>query len=155
MEELELKALSVIQLCLAPHALREVLDKTTALGLLVQLEELYITKSLANKIRLKGKVIPFQSGRRYSYSKTSKLGHIVTNCWKLENNKEKEEKNQSKKPATADCIIESESDGDVLVATTYGKGVDGDWVLDSDCTYHMCFHRDWFATWKGLFIFAF
>jgi len=73
-----------------------------------------------------------------------KLGHIVVNCWKLKNKKEKEEKeNQSKKPATANCVVESESEGDVLVvtmslATTSGKGVDDDWVLDSGCTYHMC-----------------
>ena len=32
-EEIELKPLSVIQLCLAPHVLREVLNKTTAVGL--------------------------------------------------------------------------------------------------------------------------
>ena len=60
----------------------------------------------------------------------SKLDHIVANCWKLKNKKEKEEKeNQSKKPATADCVLESESNGDVLVATmslatTSGNGVD-------------------------------
>ena len=30
-EELELKAVSTIQLCLAPHVLREVLDKVTAI----------------------------------------------------------------------------------------------------------------------------
>ena len=33
-EELELKAVSAIQLCLAPHVLREVLDRTTAVELL-------------------------------------------------------------------------------------------------------------------------
>ena len=32
-KELEEKALSAIQLCLAPHVLREVLDKTTTVGL--------------------------------------------------------------------------------------------------------------------------
>ena len=51
-EELKLKALSAIQLCLTPHVLREALDKITAVGLWVWLEELYMTKSLANKIRL-------------------------------------------------------------------------------------------------------
>jgi len=84
------------------------------------------------------------SGRRKNSSKfrnphasktcnfSGKLGHIVANCWKLKGKKEKEEKeNQSKKPATTDCIVESESDGDVLVATmslatTSGKGVDDD-----------------------------
>jgi len=72
----------------------------------------------------------------------------------LKNKKEKEEKeNQSKKPATTDCVIESESEGDVLVATmslatTSRKEVDDDWILDSSCTYHMCPHRDWFDTYE-------
>ena len=52
-EELELKAVSTIQLCLTHHVLREVLDKVTAIDLWTRLEELYMTKSLANKIRLK------------------------------------------------------------------------------------------------------
>ena len=43
-EELELKAVSAIQLCLAPHVLREVLDKTTTVDLWVRLEELYIKR---------------------------------------------------------------------------------------------------------------
>ena len=61
-----------------------------------------------------------------------KLCHIVANNWKLKNNKEKEGiENKSRKPATADCVVESESDGDMLVttmslATTSGKGVDDD-----------------------------
>ena len=59
-EELELKALSAIQLCLAPHVLSEVLDKTTAVGLWVRLEELYMTKSLANKIQLKETLYTFR-----------------------------------------------------------------------------------------------
>jgi len=41
-----------------------------------------------------------------------------------------------------DCVFESESNGNVLVAITSGKGVDDDWVLDSSCTYHMCLPRD-------------
>ena len=58
-EELEERAPSAIQLCLAPHVLRELLDKTTAVGLWVRLEELYMSKSLANKIRLKERLYTF------------------------------------------------------------------------------------------------
>ena len=58
-EELELKALSTIQLCLAPHVLREVLDKATAVDLWIRLEELYMIKSLANKICLKERLYTF------------------------------------------------------------------------------------------------
>lgn len=59
-EELELKALSAIQLCLPPHVLREVIDKTTAAGLWVWLEKIYMTKSLVNKIRLKERLYTFR-----------------------------------------------------------------------------------------------
>ena len=48
--ELEEKALSAIQLYLAPHVLREVLHKTIIVGLWVRLEDLYMTKSLANRL---------------------------------------------------------------------------------------------------------
>jgi len=58
-EELEEKALSAIQLCLASHVLREVLDKTTVVYLWARLEELCMTKSLANKIRLKEMLYTF------------------------------------------------------------------------------------------------
>jgi len=54
-----LKALSAIQLCLAPYVLQEALDKTIAVDLWVQLEKLYMTKSLANKIRLKEMLYTF------------------------------------------------------------------------------------------------
>jgi len=59
-EELELKTLSTIQLCLAPHVLQEVLDKTTAVDHWVCLEELYIAKSLANMIHLKERLYTFR-----------------------------------------------------------------------------------------------
>jgi len=72
-----------------------------------------------------------------------KLGHAAANYWKLKNKKEIEEKeNQPKKQATANCVVEIESNGDVLIATmslatTSGKGVGDDWALDSSCMYHM------------------
>ena len=77
----------------------------------------------------------------------NKLGHVKADCWKLK------KKNEEKwKTATADCVVESESDGDVLLATslatTCGRGLDDNWVLDSGCTYHMCPRRDWFITYE-------
>ena len=52
-EELDEKALSAVQLCLAPYLLHEVLDKTTAANRWLDLGTLYMTKSLANNILLK------------------------------------------------------------------------------------------------------
>jgi len=42
-----------------PHVLREVLDQTTTAEMWLALESLYMTKSLANKIRLKEKLYTF------------------------------------------------------------------------------------------------
>ena len=53
-QELDKKTLSTIQLHLAPHVLCEVLNKTVAINLWLALEMLFVTKSHANKIRLKG-----------------------------------------------------------------------------------------------------
>ena len=61
-EELDLKVVSAIQLCLEPHVLQEVLDKAIAVDLWTRLEELYMTKSLANKIRLKERLLYLSYG---------------------------------------------------------------------------------------------
>jgi hypothetical protein len=52
-EDLDEKALSALQLSLSPDVLREVMDAKSATGLWKKLEELYMTKSLANKLYLK------------------------------------------------------------------------------------------------------
>ena len=52
-EELDEKALTAIQLMLSKEVLREVAHETTTAGLWNRLESLYMTKSLANKLRLK------------------------------------------------------------------------------------------------------
>ena len=46
-------------LCLINHVLHEVLDKTTMTDLWLRLEALYMTKSLANKTRLKERLYTF------------------------------------------------------------------------------------------------
>lgn len=51
--DLDEKALSVIQLCLKREILREVIHESIAVGLWAKLESHYMTKSLANKLRLK------------------------------------------------------------------------------------------------------
>nr|GEU38202.1 retrovirus-related Pol polyprotein from transposon TNT 1-94 [Tanacetum cinerariifolium] len=51
--ELDEKALATIQLFLTREVLQEVIHETTAAGLWLKLESHYMTKSLANKLRLK------------------------------------------------------------------------------------------------------
>jgi len=52
-EEMDLKAASTIQLCLADEVTYDVMNKETATGLWSRLETLYMMKSLSNKLYLK------------------------------------------------------------------------------------------------------
>ena len=55
-EDLDEKALTAIQLCLSDDVLREVIQETSTAALWNKLEALYMTKNLANKLRLKEKL---------------------------------------------------------------------------------------------------
>ncbi|GJX70600.1 retrovirus-related pol polyprotein from transposon TNT 1-94 [Tanacetum coccineum] len=58
--ELDEKALATIQLFLTREVLHEVIHETTTAGLWLKLESLYMTKSLANKLRLKDRLYTFR-----------------------------------------------------------------------------------------------
>ncbi|GKD49110.1 hypothetical protein Tco_1278086 [Tanacetum coccineum] len=66
--ELNKKAHSAVILCLGNKVLREVTAETTAVGVWLNLETLYMTKSLANKLYLKKKLYTFYmpAGRKIS-----------------------------------------------------------------------------------------
>ena len=59
-DEMQLKAHSVVILCLGDKALREVQHQKTAVAILAKLDEVYLAKSLANRLYMKR--------RLYSYS---------------------------------------------------------------------------------------
>ncbi|GJU96176.1 retrovirus-related pol polyprotein from transposon TNT 1-94 [Tanacetum coccineum] len=261
--ELDEKALATIQLFLTREVLREVIHETTAAGLWLKLESLYMTKSLANKLRLKDRLYTFRmkpgtsvqdhldefntilidlenldvdiddedkavllvislpasykhfkeimlygnretlsfddvksallskqkydddvepesgeglvargrssdrgessnknkehrSRSRGKYSNKSckyckKLGHIVSDCYKLKNKLEREGKgNNEKKPEKAAevAIAKGDSDGDVYLAIDTEKSRD-ELIVDSGCTFHMIPHRSWFTTYES------
>ena len=52
-DKMDEKALSIIHLCLSKEILCEVVNETTTIALWLKLESLYMTKSLANKLRFK------------------------------------------------------------------------------------------------------
>ncbi|XP_042003772.1 uncharacterized protein LOC121752741 [Salvia splendens] len=58
--EIEAKAHSKIVLCLADKVLREVAKETTAAGILSRLEDLYLTKSLANQLYMKRRLYSYK-----------------------------------------------------------------------------------------------
>jgi len=57
------KALSGIQLCLTTQVLHEAINKTTTADLWLRLEQLFMMKSLANKIHLEGKLYTIWIGK--------------------------------------------------------------------------------------------
>jgi hypothetical protein len=71
-EELDLKAASTIQLCLADAVMYNVIDEDTTACLWLKLESMYMAKSLSNKLYLK-KIIWATHARRDSGVGTSKL----------------------------------------------------------------------------------
>jgi len=63
-EEIDLKAASTIQLCLADEVMYNVMDEETATGLWLRLETLYMTKSLSNKLCLKKQLCELHMNER-------------------------------------------------------------------------------------------
>ena len=55
-EEIDSKALSVIQLCLSNEVLREVVKENTTKGIWEKLESLYMVKSVTNRLLLKNRL---------------------------------------------------------------------------------------------------
>ena len=59
-EDMDAKALSSIQLSLADDVLREVKEETSAAGIWLKLEGIYMTKSLTNRLYLKQRLYTFR-----------------------------------------------------------------------------------------------
>jgi len=73
-----------------------------------------IEKENSNRIKNRSKCRNPLASKAYNYY--SKLGHIVANCWKLQNKREKKE-DSSHEPAEV-SFAESDSDGDILFASS-------------------------------------
>nr|GEX64102.1 retrotransposon protein, putative, Ty1-copia subclass [Tanacetum cinerariifolium] len=76
-----------------------------------------------------------------------KLGHIVSDCYKLMN---KLDENNEKKPEKAAevAIAKGDSDGDVYLAIDIEKYRD-ELIVDSGYTFHMIPHQSWFITYES------
>ncbi|KAG8503839.1 hypothetical protein CXB51_001965 [Gossypium anomalum] len=100
-------------------------------------------------------------GKSKSRSKSSNRGktcnfckkkwHIKSECYKTQNKIKKEAANQKRKQpenfGEAD-VVEDYSDGELLVASVNDSKVSEEWILDSDCTFHMSPNQDWFTTYE-------
>ena len=81
-EDLDEKASSALQLSLSPDLLREVMNAKTATELWKQLEKLFMTKSLANKLRLKERIYTIRMAEGISIQ--SYLNEFNSICVDLE-----------------------------------------------------------------------
>lgn len=120
----------------------------TAEGLMVRGRNSERGSSNRPKFRSKSKGRKIDKDKSCRYCK--KTNHIISDCYKLKNKLEREEKAKGKKiekNAEAD-VVENDSDGDVLLATNTEQRGKNEWILDSGCTYHMCPHRDFFSNYE-------
>lgn len=89
-----------------------------------------------HKKKFRSKSRGYKSNITCRYCKKS--GHEISECYKLKNKKEKEEKSKQPQKSAKSSFIETDSKGDlVLLVTSEKKGLH-EWILYSGCTYHMC-----------------
>ncbi|KAH9667833.1 hypothetical protein KPL70_021191 [Citrus sinensis] len=77
----------------------------------------------------------------------NKKGHYIKDCF------EKKKLEKLQKESNGKAVITSEDEGmsddaDVLIAAE--KQSSGEWILDSDCSFHMCPNIDFFKTFESI-----
>lgn len=91
-------------------------------------------------------------GKYKSCKYCKKSGHNISECWKLQNKKNRTDNYKPKgKPddeGNTSLAADDSFDGGVLVAFAGCAKTNDEWILDSVCTFHMCPNRDWFATYE-------
>jgi len=92
-EDMELKALSTIQLCLHDDVLYGVLSETTASGIWAKLESTYMTKSLPNRIYLKQQLYKFSMKEGSSlHDHLNSFNKLLSECLSMDIQVEEEDK---------------------------------------------------------------
>nr|GEW95598.1 retrovirus-related Pol polyprotein from transposon TNT 1-94 [Tanacetum cinerariifolium] len=138
--ELNKKAHSIVILYLGNNVLREVTGETTTAGVWSKLENLYMTKSLANKLYLKKNLYTFHmpAGRKISehideFNKiVLDLANIERNCPKNNHNKSTGYVKIDEQPSSNGSTYD---DSDVMMVMSAQALLD--WIMDSGCSYHM------------------
>jgi hypothetical protein len=83
--EIDDKALSIIQLCLSNGTLQEVLEETTAQGLWEKLQNLFMKKSLTNRLRLKLRLYTLRMNEGGSLSEhISEFASVINELAKID-----------------------------------------------------------------------
>ena len=119
--------------------------------------------SKGKKSKSRSKSRSGKKGIRFNYCK--ELGHIKWHCPKLKKKRDKQGDGNKSDTSSASVAASYGSSGELLIASadfssnqhcasSASAGCDMSfstgWVLDSGCSYHMCPHREWFATYEPL-----
>uniref|UniRef100_A0A2N9HKJ8 CCHC-type domain-containing protein n=1 Tax=Fagus sylvatica TaxID=28930 RepID=A0A2N9HKJ8_FAGSY len=141
-ETLELEEVSG---ALLDHYQRKHKDSTESSG------EGLVVKGYQDRGRKKGKDKKSARGRSKSKNKTAKCykcqkkGHIKRDCPKWNKGKEKSF-------TSANVLVDSESDSDMVSVSSSTNDSNNAWLLDSACSFHVTPHRNWFDTYKGAMV---
>ncbi|KAH9717203.1 hypothetical protein KPL71_021739 [Citrus sinensis] len=131
MAEIDKKARSTIILSLGDSVIREVAKEKTVAGLWAKLEQLYMTKSLANRLYIKKKM--FSMRMIEGASLDEHIDEFNKVCDELE-------------PIDEGLSDESKA---LLLISSLPKSYEHFWVLDSGCTFHMSPNRNYFTIYQS------
>jgi hypothetical protein len=108
-----------------------------------------VVKGYQDRGRKKDKDKKSARGRSKSKNKTTKCykcqkkGHIKRDCPKWNKGKEKSF-------TSANVVVDSEFDSDMLSVSSSTDDSNNSWLLDSACSFHVTLHRNWFDTYRSV-----
>ena len=157
-EEIDMKALTLIQLSLSNEVLREVAKEETMLGLWLKLECLYMTKSVTNRLLLKSKLhdLSLRLGiRTLCVTIVKKKGHIKKFWLEKGKNKGKGNGNRSSSYDSAAAVHSGDEDlfcdncTILLTVEPETRSID-QCILDLGCSRHITLNRHWFSSYESV-----
>ena len=98
-----------------------------------------------------------QKGRGRSKSRPKKFckyckkkSHFIEECWKLQNKEKRNGTSKHKSDGKASVVTSTDNSdsGDCLVVFADCVASHDELILDSTCSFHICFNKDWFSSYK-------
>uniref|UniRef100_A0A2N9GMG5 Integrase catalytic domain-containing protein n=1 Tax=Fagus sylvatica TaxID=28930 RepID=A0A2N9GMG5_FAGSY len=169
-EELDMKAVSTIRLLLADEVMYDVMEENSTVGIWLNLEKRYMSKSLTNKLHLKQKLYGLKMTEGADLRQhINTFKQIISDMLRIDIKFEDEDKammlltsfpasyehlngirGKEESSTSVNVVADSESDGDMLSVSSSTDGLNNSWLLDSACSFHVTPHRNWFDTYRSI-----